>query len=428
MQHNPYFILNRKIDERYSRLRADYPLSFYYLETELRLTLTGQHVAQERNIKNIINKYSIFRIIIFKIYFLVHFFKLSRERKKRKSIYIALNRHRDLTKKLTEYIYNENYIILDTTKDYGKLLSFDNVFPVARLALNSLSLRKLHKIISERGLIKILKNKDFMQEMERVLEEQVQHVEIYMRLNAISGLILQNEHTFEEKIIVKAANQLNIPIITVAHGYIHETDLITIAPFTANYILLWTQSQKDLLDSYDTEFANRTLFLGWPFQPLNKKIEMKSTVLIILTDVDNSLSEEQYLLSVAFLDQYIHSVENCRIRLHPASMRMGSARVSYLIDRYRRYLDINPLEDSLGSARLVIGHDSSVLVTSVMNNIPTFRFKETAQAPMPEVMTLKMEKILKTSIEDLVVKAEDKVIIRSDLTNIAYSIFNRLIA
>lgn len=427
MQHNPYLILNRKIDERYSRLRADYPLSFYYLETELRLNLAGQHVAQERNIKNIINKYSIFRIFISKIYFLVHFFKLLAERKKRQSIYIALTRHRDLAKKLKECVNNENYIMLDNTKSYGRLMSFHNVSPLGRLALSSLSLRKLHKAIYERGLISVLNSTDFMQEMERVLNAQVQHVESYMRLNAISGLILQNEHTFEEKIIVKAANQLNIPIITVAHGYIHEADLITIAPFTANYMLLWTKSQKDFLDSYDIEFSNRTLFLGWPFHPLTKKIEMKPTVLIILTDVDNSLSEEQYLLTVEFLDQYIRSVENCRIRLHPTSIESGSARVSYLKDRYQSYLDINLLEYSLGSARLVIGHDSSVLVTSVMNNIPTFRFEETAQAPMPEVMTLKMEKILETSTEGLVIKAEDKVIIRSDLTNMANSIFDRLI-
>ena len=149
MQNNPYFALNRKIDERYSKLRADYPLSFYYLETELRLKLTGQYVAQERNIKNIITKYSIIRILCIKAYFLIHFIKLLKRKYVRRSIYISLNRHPALKEKLKECINIKDYIFLNNVKSYGGLFFSDKIVPLGWLAMNSLSLRKLHKKIFE---------------------------------------------------------------------------------------------------------------------------------------------------------------------------------------------------------------------------------------------------------------------------------------
>ena len=426
MQHNPYFILNRKIDERYSRLRADYPLSFYYLETELRLTLTGQHVAQERNIKNIINKYSILRILCIKAYFLIHFIKLLKRKYVRRSIYISLNRHPALKEKLEEYISIKDYIFLSNVKSYEELFFSDKIFPLGWLAMNSLSLRKVHKKIFECELASLIENNEFMLEMEEVLRGQVQRMEKFMRLHALSGIILQNEHTFEEKIIVQAAHKLNIPVITVCHGYIQQSELVTIAPFTANYMVLWTQSQKEFLDNYNSEFKDRTLFLGWPFPRLSKTNLLQDRVLIILTDVDNDLREDEYLLTIRFLDNYIFRSENCRIRLHPASRKSRTKRVRYILDRYECHLDTDPLEASLSSARLVLGHDSSVLVTSVMNNIPTFRFAETAKAFMPEVKCLKMDDILNAECEDLMRAPREPTTETSGLKEMAQSIFRRL--
>ena len=426
MKNSPYLLLNSELEARYSKVQSNFPLAFYYIETELRLILTEQNIAHDRNIRNILNKYSLLNIFIFKIYFIVRLFLLKIRKSKTRYVYLSINRHQDLSEKLVECI-NLEYDALSSPKYYKNLLSFDKFFPMGYFALNSLRLRKSHKKIAQYGLINVMENFVFMQEMEDALIYQVKRVENLIRLMGFSGLILQNEHTFEEKITVKAANNLEIPVITVAHGYIQQPELITIAPFTANHMLLWTQSQKDFLDRCDSKFKRKTLFLGWPFRSLKKTHGIKTKILIVLTDVDNDLNKKEYLLTLRFLDDYIQRFENCRVRLHPASIKSNSDRVIYLINRYRSCLDPDPLEVSLASAGLVIGHDSSVLITSVMNNIPAVRFKETAKAFMPEVMTLNMDKILASPLETLRSEAPVSVKGTHDLTEIANSILKKLV-
>ena len=73
-----------------------------------------------------------------------------------------------------------------------------------------------------------------------------------------------------------------------------------------------------------------------------------------------------------------------------------------------------------------MGHDSSVLITSVMNNIPTVRFEETAKSFMPEVMSLKMYEILSSPLENLQAKTQATFKETHDLNKIVKSTLKKL--
>jgi hypothetical protein len=246
-----------------------------------------------------------------------------------------------------------------------------------------------------------------------------------MKLIGIEGLILQNEHTFEEKIIVRAAKNLNIPIVTIAHGYVQQRELIPYAPFVADQLVLWTKSQKDFFDKFDCNFSRKTLYLGWPFSPLHINQGIHKKTLIVLTDIDNDCTEEEFGLTLDFIDNYLKKCRRTEIRLHPASTKVCTQRVNYIKTKYKDKLDIDHIDISLSSSQLVLGHDSSVLVTSVMNNIPTVRFEETAKAYMPEVTTLKMHQILDMPRQDLLNLPRLNEVKATNLTELASSILKK---
>ena len=59
-------------------------------------------------------------------------------------------------------------------------------------------------------------------------------------------------------------------------------------------------------------------------------------------------------------------------------------------EKFPNLLSFESLELDLSRAKLVLGHDSSALLTSIKNEIPTYRFKETATFCIPEVPIISM--------------------------------------
>ena len=55
------------IEKQFSWLKIKYPLSYYYLETEIRLSLAGDHFALEQNLKKY-SKVSILKILLLKVW------------------------------------------------------------------------------------------------------------------------------------------------------------------------------------------------------------------------------------------------------------------------------------------------------------------------------------------------------------------------
>jgi hypothetical protein len=389
-----YQKLNDDINQRFSGIISEFPLAFYYLETELRLSLSARKLAQKRNNNIFIRSHSIIKIYLTEIYIWLYFTLIFIFKSGHKKIFLNINRHNDLSYELEKYAISAGFQPIRSPKSFFALTKVLKCCPLGRIATNNLLLRKLHIKIAQIGLIDSLVDKNFMETLERVLLKQVNKVEKILVGSNIKGLVLQNEHCFHEKIIMQAAKKLKIDTVTVAHGYIQEPSLITIAPIRAKCTLVWTASQKNFIKKQDEKLSNKILYCGWPFKPIKKENSNVTSTLIILTDVDGNLNDDQFKRTLYFLKKYIHKNKLTKIRLHPSSIKSMSDRVKLLKNVYSDQISGGDLIKALQNANIIIGHDSTVLVTAVKNGIMALRFEETKKYYMPEIPTYSMQQIL----------------------------------
>ena len=390
-----YCELSRKVNKHYSKVLKEYPLSRYYLDTELRVMYTNP-LLQKYNFQRY-NYSQYFKIFFFKIYYLVLsvFLQFHKKNSKKSKVFLSVNRHRDLQSLLKYSLSQLGIEVIQNAPSKISLLTFQRYLALGHIAANSYMLQGIHMKMKRKGLPKFLSQYKNIQKLEVALQKQIKFTESFLINLKIERLIIQNEHCFHEKILMAAAKNVVVPVIVIAHGYVQCSALAAIAPIEANYLIVWTEAQKNYIENQSNEFLGKVKFFGWPFERITSSSSTKHiSPLIILTDVDDVLTDYQFERTLNFLDGFTKRCKTARIRLHPTTIRVTSKRNTLLTERYTSYLSELDLTEDLQRSNLVIGHDSSVLVTAIENGIETYRFTETAISNIPEVPVLTMRQVL----------------------------------
>ena len=96
-------------------------------------------------------------------------------------------------------------------------------------------------------------------------------VRFILKLLRVNEVVLKNSSSLGSHLIASAAQQTNIHVTILAHGYIADYLFLTIFPCLADRYLIWTQGQKVLMEKLKSTLPN---LLGKEiiFESLNKKI------------------------------------------------------------------------------------------------------------------------------------------------------------
>lgn len=403
--------LNKQMKLKFSWLQENYPLSFYYLETEIRLLLSDDEIAQKRNLKEYCNMSS-FRVFFVTCYrvFISIFYNIFSQ--KTPAIYITVPRLTELQKKLAIVFKEKHLRVYQNSSRYYNLLKINEYLPLGALCSNSFGLKNIHWRMYRSGLIKFISSDRNLKKLEKSLNEQVDVVASLLTKLNIKNLILQNEHCPHEKILVMAAEKNKIDFFVVAHGYIQKSSgLVTIAPIRAKELIVWTELQRELLLKETNYCPERIRFYGWPYKISEKVkyIEQKEP-LFILSDIDNDFNETEFILTVTVITKLLEKFPNLMIRPHPSFSKSTSSRKKLIKGKFSDNLKKQSLESQLGKALFVTGHDSSVLLQSYFENIPTYRIKELSILDIPEISKLKLSEITKLSNLKIYQKKPDNLI------------------
>ena len=365
-------------------------MSYYYLETEIRLQIREDKVALERNLK----KYA--KTSILKI-FLLHIVKLiiSYGHISRKTAYLNIASNMFLQNKLAEGLRSIDIRVLEHPPSYLKVLQFQRYIPLGPIVNSSLGLRRIHRMIAKVGLDNFLTLDEKLMELERVLNNRVRSISTLLRRSNIEYLVLQNEHCPHEKILALAAEEINARITVIAHGYFQNFGLVTVAPIRVDELIVWTAQQRDFILRETGYDQNKVSFNGWPHKALERRSVLSDgNPLFILSDIDNYFDHDDFSRTIDILTKLVEKYKNIKIRPHPTFALSNTHRKEIILRKFGQYIQNEGLEDQLCVASFVIGHDSSVLVRAYFENIPTYCIKEISYHSIPEVPMATVNQIL----------------------------------
>lgn len=384
----------------------------------------GYYEAVERNLKKY-SKFKLTKVIYIQIWtFLASISELVQRYFNMDRFFVSISRQSDLEQKIIETALDSDKLVLRNPRSLREALNPFKYIPLTDIAKVSFKNFKIFTRLEEKGLINFLYCDDDMASLESAIASSIERTKKVLVSYGVSKVVMQNEHSPFEKIILLACRELNIKVIVIAHGFIQDHYLITIAPIRADALVVWSLDELKLLSRFLPKCEREKLrYFGWPFPLIQRKNIIDRYPLFILTDV-NFLSDKEFDETVKFIHSLQESFANLRIRPHPANYLDISLNANKVRRIFSNQISDDSLNHDLSYSSFVIGNDSSVLVHAAQSGIPSFQLKCTLKNNMPGVIPIESpQEVFDHSIDFERPKVEP---IFEGLNKIAFSILNEL--
>ncbi len=167
------------------------------------------------------------------------------------------------------------------------------------------------------------------------------------------------------RLIIRAARTIGAPSIIFAHGYIQNPQLVSIAPIYGDYLITWTEQQaNDLKASISGQDAEKVRFFGYP-KDTYLSAGRDDLVLIVWHPFANADRERQIQTILSVARQLKAAGYDARLRLHPKD---GKAKdLCKAFENEGLDVSTSSLAEDIGSAGVVVGSRSSVLIEAAMS-------------------------------------------------------------
>lgn len=249
--------------------------------------------------------------------------------------------------------------------------------PIFNFVLSSPSVAKFYRKLRRFDLDCMLNRVDLMTEMEGHIKCEISLVARVLDFYNITHLITLGDSD-KDTVVAAAAGHLKIPYSVLAHGYIVNHQLLSIAPIRAAFLIVWSRQQmSDLKHVLSASDAEKVRFIGFPkvFEPSSTSLGDKKIALLILSATKDFQADERF---ISLLNSIFATISRfgltAMVRLHPKERNNVEKRSDLKQIGYRLSDDV--LEHSLRDARFVIGYDSSVLVEASNNGIPVLQLED----------------------------------------------------
>ncbi len=379
---------DKHISDKYSAFIVAHPLLFLLLERELRKHEAGRERLSA--VSALSEKGRFIKNLADFVYFsfarnLLHLFYRG---SKFDFFVLNLNRFPDVEKKIkcaltdfSERRYQELPWLLRKTihleVNRGQVLS------------------KCFERVQSVGWKAFLDDEIFCSRMERNLEKNILSLGKSLRHYNLKFILSQEEFPPSSRILAEACRRANIDYFVLAHGYIQDPLLVSIAPILAKKLFVWTSQQKELLIKLDVP-ADRVDYLGNPsiFEDLGKPQSM-NTAVICWHPLGAVNSVEEEIGDILTVSRQLSKNFKVIIRLHPKDKGKYFEKIrESLVTLENVILSSDPFKVDLARAGLFFGTNSSTLFQAACNGRKSFQFDEYA--------IYFFEDVGKVSMEDLV--------------------------
>ena len=182
-----------------------------------------------------------------------------------------------------------------------------------------------------------------------------------------------------QRVMVSAAQMQGIPYVTIAHGYVQNRHLVSIAPIRGDALVTWTQVEAaDLRAVLPTDQADKVTSFGFPRHGATVRPKEMRQQVLVAWDPISLKPEAERPLQIDTLGELAAQVRAAglepRIRLHPKDRSLPE--VTRAVTALGLTLSTDPLNTAFAAAQAVVGSTSSVIFEGMAAGLPGLQIAE----------------------------------------------------
>lgn len=201
----------------------------------------------------------------------------------------------------------------------------------------------------------------------------------YLDASRIRVIVSDGDCMYFSRVIAEAAKELGIPFAVIAHGYVQNPYLATIAPIFGDMFVAWTEGQvAALAASIDAEDVPKLHHFGFPKVPELTTTRQPGRVLMVWNPL--VLHGGSRAVAAADVARIATALAGAGLkpvlRMHPRDRRDPVLQEAFDTAGLERDHDL--LGAALGRSDVVLGSFSSVLVEAAATGRPVLQFSDAA--------------------------------------------------
>ena len=365
MDFSAYPEFQARFQKQYGWMEESFPFSLMVLEGELRNCLSGDEAISRHNISRLTKHYIPIDLLLQQV---------SLRRFDRPQIYIEMPGFQPVRGPLTKRLRQQGHMIFSDRKFFGvpanralhKMATMGRAFPRAM------------ELASRQSLEALLADRQRLVRLEASLLRNHARLLRFIEAQRIKLFVATGDSKPFSRLIAKAAKDLGRPYIVLAHGYISNPVLNTIAPIRADRLIAWTGRQRQMLQEVLPERKDDILCHGFPERvTLPANIAPERRILFAWEPLERTGHEAAHQKVLSTLAAACRQADvTPAFRPHPKERR--NADLLQRMERLGFEIDQGPLGHALARAACVVSSNSTVLTEAAAAAVPAYQVAELA--------------------------------------------------
>lgn len=228
-------------------------------------------------------------------------------------------------------------------------------------------------------LINKLDDELLMKKLDMLVQKDINRSTKLIRRLSINVFINSGDSSGFARVLNESIKNTDFKVISFAHGYIGDPNLIGIAPIRSDKLVLWTKKQKEEIEiAIDDNLKSKLAFIGFPKNYSSAFIKtQKKKSLILVSPIHKMLQNKKVH---AKFESVIESIQEFStdviLRLHPHERDKKIPEIENFIKQNNLELSKNDFYSDICSSEYIFGTNTSTLVEAASMGINVFHIED----------------------------------------------------